>query len=105
MPEAWELTEAERDALPAWARRGVMPHRPEPGLHGEMQCAECCELWRDLGCEVVALTRHLAQTAMALVMTERDAAALREEKLIELALHAEEVAILRQRVAALERAG
>ena len=109
MSEQWELTEQERVALPAWARRGVMPHRPEAGLHGETQCEECCELWREAGCEVVTLTRALAEALVWRGIAERrtdaaeqdaarwasDAAALREEKLVELALHAEEVAALK----------
>ena len=61
MSEQWELTEQERDALPAWARRGVMPHRPEAGLHGETQCEKCGELWGEDGCNTVVLTQALAE--------------------------------------------
>lgn len=111
MSEPWELTEAERDALPAWARRCVMPHRPEPGSDGYFYCEECrSSLWASKdGCEVVLLTRALARLEITRGIAERrtdaaerdaarwaaDAAALREEKLVELALHAEEVAALR----------
>lgn len=98
---AWRFRQMERGAA-AW-RSGAMQAEARANRYEDRIAALAAhvrQLEADLAVERAA--REAAEQEAA--RWAGDSAALREEKLIELALHAEEAAALRQRMAALEGA-